>query len=486
MYDIVVIGGGPAGLVTAAGSSGLGANVALIERDRLGGDCLWTGCVPSKALIASARLAKHFREAEAFGLPAVTVDLPDHVVMESVRNIRARIQVHDDPERFRAMGVNVVEGSARFVTSHEVEVGDQRIRGRRFLIATGSRPAVPPIEGLAGAGYFTHAEAFDRDTIPATLAVIGGGPIGVELAQAFQRLGSDVTIIETLDRIMAREEPELTEHLTKQLKQEGIRILTGHVATRVDRRGTQRSITIKTVSPKLANADVGSQKTEILEVDEILVATGRLPNTEGLGLETVGIKTENGWLTVDSKLRTSEKHVFGAGDVTGRFLFTHVADHQARTVVQNALFPVRTNIKYDVIPWCTFTDPELAHVGMTEHEARDQYGSEVSIHLYDLADLDRVIVDRAPVGCVKIVTRRGGRILGGHILGPNAGTMISEIALAMEAGVRLGSISSLVHPYPTMSEGVRRTADAYRRSQLTGWKKSLLEIALRVGRVWPA
>lgn len=225
---------------------------------------------------------------------------------------------------------------------------------------------------------------------------------------------------------------------------------------------------------------------ETVEADEVLVATGRRPNTEDMGLEAAGVATERGWVTVDSKLRTSQKHIFGAGDVTGGYLFTHVADHEARTVVQNALFPVRSKINYDVIPWCTYTEPELAHVGLTEAEARDRYGSAVSAHTYDFAGLDRAIAERAAVGCTKIVTGKGGVILGGHILGSNAGTMIAEIALAMKAGIKLGTISSLVHPYPTMSEGIRRAADAYRRSQLTGWKKSLLDTALKVGRSMPA
>ena len=289
-----------------------------------------------------------------------------------------------------------------------------------------------------------------------------------------------------LDRIMVREDPELAEGLTQQLKQEGIRILTGRVVTHVERSGTHRSITIKATGPGRSSSVHDLELTEVIEVDEVLVATGRRPNTENLGLETAGIETEKGWVTVDSKLRTSQKHVFGAGDVTGRFLFTHVADHEARTVVQNALFPVRANIKYHVIPWCTFTDPELAHVGLTEPEARDRYGPAVSAHVYDLAGLDRAITERAAVGCVKIVTHRGGTILGGHILGLNAGTMIAEIALAMKTGVKLGAISSLVHPYPTMSEGVRRAADIYRKSQLTGWKRSMVDVALRVGRSWPA
>ena len=483
MFDIVAIGGGTAGLVTAAGSAGLGASVALIERDRLGGDCLWTGCVPSKALISSARVAHHFRDAGAHGLPSVQPKIEGAEVLASVRAARAEIEPHDDPERFRAMGVDVVEGAARFVSPHEVEVNGRVLRARRFVIATGSRAAVPPIPGLEEAGYFTHAEAFDRDTIPGSLAVVGGGPIGVELAQAFRRLGAEVTVVEMLDQLMLREEPELAELLTSRLRGEGIEIRTGHVVTRVDRVGDRRRVTIAPARDGAGNGEAAAAET--FEVDEVLVAAGRAPNTEDMGLDAAGVETSKGWVTVDSKLRTSRKHIFAAGDVIGGFLFTHVADHEARTVVQNALFPVRANIDYGVIPWCTYTEPELAHVGLTEAEARDRHGSVVSAHVYDIANLDRAIAERAAMGRVKIVVGKGGAILGGHILAPAAGTMIAEISLAMKAGVKLGTLASLVHPYPTMSEGVKRTADAYRRSTLTGWRKSAVDLALKVGRTLP-
>ncbi len=483
MFDIVAIGGGTAGLVTAAGSAGLGARVALIERERLGGDCLWTGCVPSKALISSARVAHHFRSAGAHGLRAVRPEVEGADVLASVRDVRAQIEPHDDPERFRAMGVDVVEGAARFVSPREIEVNGRRLHARRFVIATGSRAAVPPIPGLEEAGYFTHAEAFDRATIPSSLAVVGGGPIGVELAQAFRRLGSEVTVVELLDRLMVREEPELADLLASRLRDEGIEIRTGRIVTGVERLGDRRRVTI--APPAGATGHDGGGATETLDVDEVLVAAGRAPNTEDLGLDAAGVETSNGWVTVDAKLRTSRKHIFAAGDVIGGFLFTHVADHEARTVVQNALFPVRANIDYSVIPWCTYTEPELAHVGLTEAEARDRHGAAVSAHVYDIANLDRAITERAATGRVKIVVGKGGRILGGHILAPNAGTMIAEISLAMKAGVKLGTLASLVHPYPTMSEGVKRTADAYRRSTLTGWRKSAVDLALRVGRALP-
>jgi len=489
-FDVVAIGGGTAGLVTAAGVAGLGARAALIERDRLGGDCLWTGCVPSKALIASARLAQGFREAAAFGLSATEPAIDGGAVFESVRGIRAQIAPHDDPERFRALGVDVVEGSARFVSAHEIEVGERRITARRFVIATGTRPAVPPIPGLEETGYFTHLEAFERTDLPRSLAVIGGGAIGVELAQSYRRLGVDVTVVEMMDRLLVREEPELADRLTRVLEEEGVRIRTRRVVTRVERTASGARLHIEPPKARgeAGTADGNAEATdgEFVDAEEILVAAGRRPNTEDLGLEAAGVETDRGWVTVDSRLRTSQRHIFGAGDVTGGYMFTHVADHEARTIVQNALLPVRAKIDYRVIPWCTYTEPELAHVGLTEAEARDRHGDSVSSHVYDLADLDRAIAERAAVGCVKVVVDRSGRILGGHILGSSAGTMIAEIALAMKHGIRIGSLSALVHPYPTMSEGVKRVGDAYRRSLLVGWRKSLLDVAIKVGRAFPA
>lgn len=485
-FDVVAIGGGTAGLVTAAGVAGLGARAALIERDRLGGDCLWTGCVPSKALIASARLAQSFREAGRFGLEESHPEIDGGAVMASVRDVRAQIAPHDDPERFRAMGVDVVEGSAMFVSPHEVQVGDRRITARRFVIATGTRAAVPPIPGLAETGYFTHAEAFERTKLPRSLAVIGGGAIGVELAQSFRRLGVEVTLIEMLDHLLVREEPELAERLTRLLEGEGIRVLTGRVVTRVESNGSGARLHHDSPNARAGASGSAERQGESIEADEILVAVGRRPNTEDLGLEEAGVETDRGWVTVDDRLRTSQRHIFAAGDVTGGYMFTHVADHEARTIVQNALLPVKTKIDYRVIPWCTYTEPELAHVGLTEAEARHRHGDTVSSHVYDLAGLDRAIAERAATGCVKVVVDRRGRILGGHILGANAGTMISEIALAMKHGIGIGSLSSLVHPYPTMSEGVKRVADTYRRSLLGGWRKSLLDAAIKVGRVFPA
>jgi len=464
-FDLVVIGGGTAGLVTAAGAAAMGARVALVERARLGGDCLWTGCVPSKVLIGSARVAKALRDGAAMGLGDGVPLIDGARVMESVRQVRARIQAHDSPERFRALGVEVVEMAGRFLSPKLLEAGTRRLTARRFVIATGTHAAVPPIPGLEEVGYFTHEHAFERNTLPASVLVLGGGAIGVEFAQAYRRLGSEVTLLEMEDGILLKEESEITERLTDILLEEGVRIVVCRRATEASMRNGKRSLTVEDESGA----------TEAFAADEILVAAGRRPNIESLGLDRAGVETGPAGILVDAYLRTSQKHIFAIGDVTGGYLFTHVADHEARTVLLNALAPVPlSRIDYSVIPWTTFTDPELARVGLTEKEARELYGDSVRVYRYDLSELDRAIADHASAGCVRLIADRKGRLLGGHILAPGAGTMIVEVALAIKHGIRVQDISKLVHPYPTMSEGIRRAADGVYRARLSDRKRRLL------------
>lgn len=479
-FDLVVLGGGTAGLVTAAGAASLGARTALLEKDRLGGECLWTGCVPSKAMLASARAAHVIEGASRYGLSVRDPEVDVTGVLASVREVRSRIQEHDDPERFREMGVHVQEdAAARFVSPHEVEAGGRRYRGRKLVIATGSRPAVPPVDGLREAGFITHESAFDRDELPASSIVLGGGAIGVEFAQAYARLGVDVTLVEMEPRILPREDPELTGLLRERLEEEGVRILAGHRATSVSVEGDERRLVAEPVE------DAASEDSVELRAEEIFVAAGRRPSVEELGLEAVGIETGPEGVVVDDRLRTSLPHVFAAGDVVGGHLFTHVADHEARTVIRNALFPFPTPIDYEVIPWCIYSDPELARVGLTEDEARDRHGSGVQVHTYDVGDLDRAVADRRGFGHVKLVADRRGRVLGCHLLAPRAGTVIVEAALAMREGAGLGDLAELVHPYPTLSEGIRRTANEYMKSRLTDrvrtWLDRWFAISRRLG-----
>jgi len=449
-YDLVAIGGGTAGLVSAAGASYIGARSALVERDRLGGDCLWTGCVPSKALIASARLAHAMRNADELGLVGSDPAHAFSEVMERMRHARGVVAHHDEPERFREMGVGVHFGRARFLDSERIEVeGVGRIRAPRFVVATGAVASVPPIPGLDEAGYLTHATAFEQTTLPARLVVLGAGPIGLEFAQLYHRLGAEVTVVEMLPRILPREEPDVAEALRSILEEEGIRL---HVRTRAS-------------EVRLEGGDkiVVSEDGERFEGDEIFVATGRRPATAGLDLEKAGIAVADGSVRVDDGLRTTSRRAWAAGDVTGGPQFTHVADYMAKTVVRNALLPLSRSIDYSTVPRVTYTDPEVAHVGLSSDEAEVRGGTS---HRYDFADLDRAIVDGATAGFVRISADRKGRGLGGTVLAHGAGDLLLPVVLAMKHGLTLGDVTDTIFPYPTMSEGVLRAAQGYRRSQL--------------------
>lgn len=490
-YDLIVIGGGTAGLVSAAGAATLGARTALVERDRLGGECLWTGCVPSKAMVSSARLASEMRRAAEFGLPAPgeAADPGRHGagVLESVRSARAEVQPHDDPERFREMGVDVLEGRpARFVSQHEVEAGDRRLRGRKIVVATGSRPRVPPIRGLEEAGYFTHESAFDRESIPASAVILGAGAVGVEFAQAYRRLGVEVTLVEMAPRVLPAEDAEVSALVQEILEEEGVDVLTSAraVAARSVGReddGSRHAAVGREVALEPADGGDGEGRAAVA-AEEIFVATGRRPNVDGLGLERVGVETDGEGVLVDGRLRTSRPHVYAAGDVIGGYRFTHVADHEARTVVRNALFPLSSPVDYSAVPRAVFTDPEVARVGLTEAEAREEHGDDLGVYRYDVSELDRAITERSARGLVKLIGDGGGRLLGGHVVAPAGGTMIAELALAMKKGTTIGELADLVHPYPTMSEGIRRAAEEYSRSRLTPTVRTWLDRWFRLAR----
>lgn len=458
-FDLVAIGGGTAGLVSAAGAAYLGVRSAIIERTALGGDCLWTGCIPSKALIASARLAHAMRHADDLGL---TASAPKHAfaaVMERMRAARGVVEHHDDPERFRAMGVDVQFGEARFISPEEIEVeGVGRIRSKRFVIATGAVPVAPPIPGLAEAGYLDHHGVFETNELPDRLAVLGGGPIGLEIAQVFARLGSAVTIVEMESRILPREDEDIAERLTASLRAEGITLRLG-----------ERASAVEVVDGAKVIVTAGGDR---ITVDEIFVATGRRPATDGLELERAGVRTERGAVIVDRTLRTSNSRIWAAGDVTGGLQFTHVADYMAKTVLRNALLPGSTKVDYGNVPWVTYTDPEVAHVGLTAAEAEARGGTT---YTYELDDLDRAIVDGEARGVVKISADRRGRILGATILGAHAGELLLPIVLAKTHGLKLSHISNTIFPYPTMVEGVKRAADGFQRSRLEGMGGKVLK-----------
>ncbi len=470
-YDLVVIGGGTAGLVTAAGSAGIGARVALVERERLGGECLWTGCVPSKALIAAARSAAEARGTERYGIRSCQVEPDFGAAMQWVRGAQQRIAPHDSPERFRALGVDVIQGEAHFTDMRALSVDGRMLSAKRVVIATGSAPAVPPIPGLTGVPYLTNETIFSLTERPSTLLVLGGGPIGLELAQAFARLGSTVQVLEAAPRLLPREDHEAAELLGQRLDAEGVQLHLGMTATRVERGPGGRGVRLTAAASD--DGSRGPSQAFTLDADALLVATGRTPRLDGLELSRAGVEAGKGGITVDEGLRTTAEGVWAAGDCVGPLRFTHVADYQARLVVRNAFFPLRSTADYSVVPWVTFTDPELARVGLTEEEARQRHGDGVRVWRRSFADVDRAITDGETAGLVKLVTTARGHILGGHILGHGAGNMIGEITLAMKHGISAQALANTIHPYPTYPEAIRQAAEQYTKSRFTGPVKAV-------------
>lgn len=453
-YHLVVIGAGTAGLVSAVGAAGLGAKVAILERRFLGGDCLNFGCVPSKALLRTARAVADMRRAGEFGIEYQgEMRVNFLAVMERLRRLRAEISPNDSAQRLRDLGVDVFFGDARFVGSNQVKVGDKTLHFRRGIIATGTRPFVPTIPGLAESGYLTNESIFSLTMLPPRLAVIGAGPIGCELAQAFARFGSRVTLIGNHDQILPREDTEAATLLAERLSSDGVELLVSSQVTRVD----GRSLTIQ--SPR---------GTRVLEVDAVLVAAGRTPNVEGLGLEAAGIGFDAKiGVQVNDRLQTSNAGVFAAGDVCSRFKFTHAADACARIAVQNALFYGRAKANALVIPWCTYTDPEIAHVGMGETEAKAQ-GASIQTFAQGYCHVDRAVLDGDPDGFVKIHVRAGtDQIVGATIVGRHAGEMIATVSLAMTSKLGLSALAKTVFPYPTHGEALKKIGDAFNRTRLT-------------------
>ena len=451
-YDLVAVGGGTAGLVSAAGAAYLGARPAIVEREALGGDCLWTGCVPSKALLASARLAHAMRHAGELGLRGAAPEHAFREVMERMRRARSRVAEHDDPERFREMGVDVHLGAARFVDARTLEVeGVGRIRSPRIVVATGAAPTVPPIPGLEEAGYLTHVTAFDEDTLPASIVILGAGPIGLEFAQVYARLGAEVTVLEMEERILPAEDAHVSEALETILTGEGIRIETGTPAERVEVEEGRKVV----LGP-------GGRR---FEATELFVATGRRPVTEGLDLERAGVERDGAAVRVDEGLRTTASSVWAAGDVAGSLQFTHVADYMAKVALRNALLPLSTKVDYSTVPRVTYTDPEVAHVGLGREEAEEE---GASTYRYELSELDRAICDGRDAGFVEVHADGRGRVLGATVLGSEAGELVFPLVMAMKHGISLSEISDTIFPYPTRMEGVKRAADAYNRSRLEG------------------
>jgi pyruvate/2-oxoglutarate dehydrogenase complex dihydrolipoamide dehydrogenase (E3) component len=450
-------------LVSAAAAAGLGARVALIERHLMGGDCLNVGCVPSKALIQSSRVTAGIGDAPRFGVdPGAEPSVDFASVMERLRKLRAGISHHDSVQRFSSLGIDVFLGEARFASRDVIAVEGKELHFSKAVIATGARPAVPPIPGLSEIEYLTNETVFSLTELPSRFLVIGGGPIGCELAQAFCRLGSKVTLVEAGPQFLPREDPDAAAVLEESITQDGVDL---RLATKVIRFESENGRHTAVLSKD------GSE--ENLEVEKVLIGVGRIPNVEGLQLEKAGVEYDaRTGVQVNDRLRTKNPRIYAAGDVSLKYKFTHTADAAARIVVQNALFLGRKTVSSLTVPWCTYTSPEVAHVGLYERDAKE----EISTFKIPFDTVDRAILDGMEAGFVKIHVKKGSdEILGATIVAEHAGDMISEITLAMVSGIGLGKIASVIHPYPTQAEAIRKAADAYNRTRLTPWVKKLFE-----------
>lgn len=472
LYDLVVIGAGTAGLVVAAGAAGLGLGlkVALIEKNLMGGDCLNVGCVPSKCVIRSSRVVADIRDAARFGInPPQNIDIDFAVVMERMRKIRAGISHHDSAERFRNLGVDVFLGSASFIDGNAIAVNNTKLHFKKAVIASGARASNPQIAGLADAGYLTNETIFSLTERPKRLAVIGGGAIGCELAQAFQRLGSEMKLLHKNSHVLDREDADAAEILQQVLLREGVNLILDSAIAQVT----------KTSTGKIIHYQQNGINHQI-EVDEILVGVGRSPNVEGLNLESVGVEysTQHG-VVVNDYLQTTNPRIFAAGDICMNWKFTHAADAAARIVIKNTLFSPfglgKSKLSDLVMPWVTYTDPEIAHVGLYAAEAKSQ-GLETDEIKIPFSSVDRAIYDGEIEGFVKILHQRGSdRILGATIVARHAGEMISEITLAIASKQGLNTLSSVIHSYPTQADAIKKAADAYRKTLLTHRTQTFLK-----------
>jgi pyruvate/2-oxoglutarate dehydrogenase complex dihydrolipoamide dehydrogenase (E3) component len=472
-YNIVVIGAGTAGLITAVVAAGLGAKVALIERHLMGGDCLNVGCVPSKSIIRAARAWSDLKDAEEFGLhipPGVTYDFG--AVMARMRKLRARISHNDSVHRYKSLGVDVYIGNARFADTKTVEVagpaGNRTLKFAKAAICTGARASAPPIPGLVKTGYLTNETIFSLTELPSRLAVIGAGPIGCELAQAFARFGSQVYLIEAMHGIMPNEDRDAAQIVHESMLRDGVQLLCCGKDLNVTRTERGKRLTV----------DSHGQQYDVA-VDEILVGVGRAPNVDGLGLETVGIEYDETGVKVDGRLQTTIPHIYAAGDVCSRYKFTHAADAMAQIVIQNALFPHPFGLAYAsvdslIMPWCTFTEPEIAHVGMYEADAKAK-GLEVETYTFKLDEVDRAILDGEDEGFSRVHILKGSdKILGATIVAAHAGDMINEFSVLMKAGVGVKTIANTIHPYPTQAEVNKRVVNLWRKAHFSSHAKALL------------
>ncbi len=465
-YDLIVIGGGSGGLTAASGAANMGASVALIDNQPgLGGDCLHFGCVPSKAFITAAKeVHAVYKGAAEFGL-TISGDVLFSRAIERVKEAVAEIQEIDSDERFEELGVDIYRGEGSFKDDHTVLInGDNPIRGKRIVISTGSSPKVPPIDGVKNVSFITNETIFHLDDLPKSIVFIGGGPVGLELAQSLSRFGSEVTILETSESIFKKEDDDIIGIATEELKKELTFVFEAEVKGIKEEKG-QKVITY------VVN---GNEKT--IEAAAIMISAGRKPNTDKLNLKAAGVEDQQGVITVNASLQTSQSHIYAIGDVNGAYPFTHGAGMEGKLIVQNAVFGLKRKINYENVPWITYTDPEVFHLGMTEKEAKEKHGENIRIFKVSTGDVDRFIAERKKDGLVKVITDMKGHILGAHAVGEDAGSWMQEIVFAKEHNHKIGDISTVIHPYPTKGAILNQAADLYWREKLfDGWLPKVSE-----------
>ncbi len=479
-YQLVVIGAGTAGLVTAAGAAGLGARVALIERELMGGDCLNVGCVPSKGVIRAARVAATVRDSETFGVRIsgeVTFDFAK--AMERMRRLRAKISPNDSADRFSKLGIDVFFGQGSFVDDQTITVTRRdgsvsTLKYKKAVIASGARASAPPIPGLDTVSYLTNENLFSLTELPEKFGIIGSGPIGSEMAQTFARFGSKVFLFEQADHILSREDADAAAIVQAQFERDGINMVFNSDNMQIAPAGNGKI--------RVSVTQYGTPYEQV--VDQLLVAVGRAPNTDGLNLEAVDVKYDRSGVEVNDNLQTTNPKIFAAGDICSQFKFTHTADFQARIVIQNALFALgpfgKKKASDLIVPWATYTSPEIAHVGLYEHDAQEA-GIEIDTYVQRFEHVDRAILEGQDEGFVKVHTKKGtDKILGATIVAENAGDLISEITVAMKNGVGLSGIGSTIHPYPTQAEAIRKLGDLFNRTKLTPFSKKVLDLLRRI------
>ncbi len=472
IYNVIAIGGGTAGLVTTSAIAGLGGRAALIEKHKMGGDCLNYGCVPSKALIASARMVQNIRDSAKWGLDKQEPQFDFNRVFSAMRASRAKIEPNDSVERFEGLGVDVFQGEARFVSPRELEINGQRLRARHFVIAAGSRAGIPHIEGIEDVPYFTNETIFDRlEEKPESMIVIGGGPIGSELSQVMSRLGVKVHLVQRPSQILVREDPEVSQLVRQRFTDEGLIIHSGVETRKVYRENGKICLEL---TPEGENG-----KPQTVVADAMLVAAGRIPNVEKLNLEAAGVDYNKRGIVVNEFLQSSQPHIWAAGDIAGSYQFTHMADYHARLVVQNIIksslpLPLpKAKVDISVLPWATYTSPEVARVGLNETDAKEK---NISYDRYQLQmdDVDRAILEKTDEGFIKVLTVKGSdKILGVTIVSEHAGDLLHEFVLAMKHNIGLGKIAKTIHAYPTFAEAARKLGDSYNRTRLTARTKSI-------------